>query len=239
MVPTVLEDHTNWLPIKEAIVRTEYSRDHLTRLAREGKIKAAQVGRSWMFEPTSLESYLAEAVLEQEIRKRHLSRARRREREIRAVVSEAESELEVAHRSARLKAHTVAIFVLVCGALFGGVMERGFVSSIMQHAVVIQSATVVEAPALETPVQLEGVMQFETSVTSEALGAHPSHGVLLLPRTTPHGVHDIQDLFSDPVLVEQRGDAMIIVRTNEAGVPVGTEIPYVVVPVSPRHATYE
>jgi hypothetical protein len=67
------------LPIKEAISKVDYSRDYLTRLAREKKIVATQIGRMWYVDVDSVKNYHAVAQAEQEIKKRQLSDERKRE----------------------------------------------------------------------------------------------------------------------------------------------------------------
>ena len=71
-----------YLRSKDAAVDAGYTSDYVTRLAREGKIIAEQVGRQWFVDPKSLEEFLSERNNELDTRKEELSRKRKQERKL-------------------------------------------------------------------------------------------------------------------------------------------------------------
>lgn len=57
--------------------KVSYSRDYITRLAREGKILATHVGRQWFVDLDSLNNYIDTTAKETEVRKRCLAKKER------------------------------------------------------------------------------------------------------------------------------------------------------------------
>lgn len=115
-------------PVKEAAASVSYSRDYVTRLARENKIIATNVGRQWFVDLESLKGYIENVSIEQEIRKKQLSFDRIKEREIR----EATIKQHTLHlgkvKMLNVKAVLVASFVLSLG-LFSGFVAHLLISS--------------------------------------------------------------------------------------------------------------
>ena len=67
------------VPIKDAAVAVSYSRDYVSRLAREGKIVASQIGRQWFVDLDSLMTFSKSAELQDEARKHELRVERKSE----------------------------------------------------------------------------------------------------------------------------------------------------------------
>ncbi len=117
---TVLEiNGISFLSIKEAAVLVAYSKDYVSRLAREQKIVATQVGRQWYVDPVSLRSFAEMARLEQEVRKQQLSAERRREQAVKRDVVVAKSSTHDRVRRRLSRAKVAASFILFVGLSFG------------------------------------------------------------------------------------------------------------------------
>ena len=105
------------ISLKEAAGRVSYSRDYLSKLARDGKVVATQVGRQWFVDFSSLENYLADLRLEKETKKDVL----RRERQNELLARQASGEmLEV--RSGRVVTATAPALALATVVMVGGLV---------------------------------------------------------------------------------------------------------------------
>ncbi|MCA9355080.1 hypothetical protein KC865_00825 [Candidatus Kaiserbacteria bacterium] len=223
-------------PVKEAAASVSYSRDYVTRLARENKIIATNVGRQWFVDLESLKGYIENVSIEQEIRKKQLSFDRIKEREIR----EATIKQHTLHlgkvKMLNVKAVLVASFVLSLG-LFSGFVAHLLISSSdsLQAQVVDTKGRIADLsqPNNNSNVVAEKVSDGRSQVYSPENGLRimedVQNGVLLLPN---YGSTTVEDLFSDAVVVRDLSDgSQVIHMINGEGREVGTEIPFVVVPV--------
>lgn len=233
-------------PIKEAASITAYSRDYITRLAREGKIVASYVGRQWFVDIDSLKGYAESVSLEQEIRKRQLSEERKRERQLREV-AESQRTLHLKKvNSFHARSVVAASFVLGFGLVSGFTSYQLLTSPSAMNAG-IQTAQVVKQVVSQTdlmPAQTGAavdpsgttaqnkISKLTASAEQRGLG-DVSQGVLLLPEGG--STTDVSALFSDRVEVRQSSDgSRVVVPVDAAGNQVGNEMPFVVVPVNER-----
>lgn len=238
-------------PIKEAVQETSYSRDYVTRLAREGKIVATTVSRQWFVDIDSLKTYAESATLEQEIRKKQLSAERKQERQIRKA---ADRQKQIQEKQAEsLHVRSVVTAVLVLGF--------GLVSGIATHSLILspapaeyQMASTQEARTVQvSKPNHDAVLATETahardSVSSvgqsnlrksSASNANPeikslgdvNEGILLLPSATT----TVAAMFSDHVVVGELIDGTeVVVRVDSSGKAIGNVVPFVTVPVEQR-----
>ena len=72
-----------FVPVKQAAESFNYSRDHLTRLAKSKKVNAAQLGRLWYVNEMSVSNYLADQQVEAQVRQQILKRERQGELQLR------------------------------------------------------------------------------------------------------------------------------------------------------------
>lgn len=232
-------------PIREAASVTTYSRDYITRLAREGKIVASYIGRQWFVDVSSLKGYAESVALEQEARKRQLSEERKRERQLRqAIESQRTLHLKRAE-SLHVRSVVAASLVLGFGLVSGFVTYQlmtisSAVNTGMQTA---QVGKQVVSQTSMTPAQAgvavdrfgvaqDGVSKVNASAQQRTLG-EIKEGVLLLPEGG--SANDISAFFSDKVEVRQAPDgSKVVVLVDAAGNQVGNEVPFVVVPVDKR-----
>ena len=228
--------------IKDASDSVSYSRDYITRLAREKKISATYVGRQWFVNLKSLKSYVETSALEQEIRKKQLSDDRKKENQIR----EATRNQHTLHLKKAKSLHARSLVVASLVLMFG--LTTGFVtnqlisfsgSSQLQVAntfdaketpspIVLASEKDVQPTDLVVNVQSSDFVEFIQTEEIRPIG-DIQNGVLLLPSVDEATV---VEMLSDKVLVKKLPDGTeVVVRVDAAGNEVGNPVPFVSVPV--------
>lgn len=220
--------------IKVAATATGYSRDYITKLARDTKIIATQVGRMWYIDLESLKQYAAVSEMEQEIRQKHLSEERKRERELlekNAGISLYKKEsVKKQQRHAQL---TIAYL------FFGGIFAAAWtLDSLALYAPNVQTQ-LASAPSqmvvsgntiFSTELDLVELSTFETIRTLSF--ADVDEGVLLLPGQDFLSNSSIDEgLFSDNVSVRTDGQRTYLQPVDNEGEVIGKEIPFVLVPL--------
>jgi hypothetical protein len=244
----VLEiDNKKMHTIKSAVSLTSYSRDYITRLAREQKIVASQIGRQWYIDVDSLKNYETLSALEHKIRQQHLSVKRKEER--------ASRELDEAKQSTKQKisqSHSRKAKVLVLGAVFCGV---GVGAALNQVALSLPSLDqqVAKAPlmqqmqgynsvtgqssaiSLSETISISGAHQLDFAESSVSLRtlANAEAGILLLPAVATTSDLVPSEFFSDEVTVvtDESGRQSFRRIDNESGE--SRELSFVMVPVDP------
>lgn len=219
--------------IRDASEHTGYSRDYITKLAREQKILAAQIGRQWYVDVKSLQSYANGMALEQKVRQQQLSDERKRE-----LLAREEKEGAELHRQksrGRRKHAVAALAVLTVGVLTGATLQAS-----SQYAFGAQGAnafltrmfgfTPAVATQLVTPVGAE-VLKFSDETVRFSTLENLDEGMLLLPDTATSSL-DRAKFFSDEVklMVDESGQTYVA-KVDETG-RVVEQIPYVIVPVN-------
>ncbi len=227
-------------PIKEASELVSYSRDYVTRLAREKKIVASYVGRQWFVDLKSLQSYVEAIILEQEIRKKQLSAERKRENQIREAVKQQHTLHLKKIKTLHVKSVAVASLVLVFG-LATGLIGSQLISFL--NPLPVQVANTFDTQEIQSP---DKVALSETSSDNFYYdeNSSPTHfqkteelhsigdiqnGILLLPEGDKA---TIEVVLSDKVIVRELSDGTkVVVRVDANGREIGNEIPFVTVPV--------
>jgi hypothetical protein len=239
-------DGKKMLSIKSVSTLTGYSRDYITRLAREQKIIASQVGRNWFVDPDSLSHYSSVMEMEQQVRQQQLSAERKQELQLKELIEKKLVEQAQHKKSLVLRSKIIAAAVLLVGLGSGFALERvPFISVQLSHQVasapyiqwfrgdtgVVAAPEKKEIPA--TPAGAE-VVNFSHEAFRLSTMAQPVDGVLLLPSATSasSSLADVKKLFSDDVkiLKDDKGQEYVA-QVNEKG-EVVRKIPFVVVPVS-------
>lgn len=231
---------SNLVPIKEVLGSTGYTRDYIAKLAREGQIVAAQVGRQWYIDVASLENFKAASELEATVRRRHLSHVRRRERELKQEVEKHFDIVTVKHRRAVAQAVLQSVLILVVGFSTGYFVYA--LSHLNPGVLFVQKAqTVWLAQKLVLPSQSvpkEPIQPAVSTVVLEEVYFSPTHevvsfgsssqGVLMLPSVATSAVA-VERLFSDPVQVVSLSQTNGEVVLNDGSTT--RSLPFVVVPV--------
>lgn len=238
-------------PIKDVVKEVSYSRDYITRLAREKKIVASHVGRQWFVDLESLKDYESLVLFEQEVRNKQLSEDRKQESILRDSIDKQNQSRDDRVKTVKSKSLAQAAMVLFFG-LFGGLLLNQFVnfsqpSSSVQVARTVDSTTVSthpdfvvkESAGIVVETNLETV--FSNVESGEVLVPYFSkevselsvadNGILLLPNKR---VDDFaaEEVFSDEVIIRTLDNGkQVAVKTDVDGNQVGEEIPLVIIPV--------
>ena len=220
-------------PIKDAALVVSYSRDYVTRLAREEKIVAKLVGRQWFVDIDSLKQYAEASAMEQELRKKRLSEERKQER----LMKEAVEEKNTLHieQSEGMHARAVSVASLVLG--LGLVAGWGTYSILSLESIqfgIVNTAQISqqdESDAIGVSEDTAESMVHTPAFAQRSIDTLPSdNGVLLIPNASSSTV---EELFSDEVVVVHGDDGSAVVnRVDENGEVVGNEVPFVIVPIT-------
>lgn len=239
------------VPIKEAAVAVSYSRDYVSRLAREGKIVASQIGRQWFVDLDSLVVFSKSAELQEQARKQELRVERKSELKTKEALDVLESFTAEKVRGQHLDAIGVSFVTLCLGFVVGISLYAGsqfstspvfaFVSewtnlseslvpeTINYPASVSESlATVTES---KETLLLTSVVErpvFITEVDTRRLGANEA-GVVVFAPGEVNSAKDVEALFSDDVTVTFKEDNSGVIKYEQTSGQV-VEYPFVSVP---------
>ncbi len=222
--------------IKDAVQAVSYSRDHITRLAREKKIIATFIGKQWYIDLTSLQSYEHSAKLEQQVRTERLSVERKRALKVKEAVSIVTKQHDIRARRAQSSARVAATAVCMVGLLSGVWLHA---VGIEQFAAVTKSlaptdetsprgVTLVFAPVEFNEHSVAEYKAGQATIESKQFGSTTT-GVFLIPQNS--STTNPAELVSDPVAVVETPTGQAFVKVDANGVPYGQEIPFIVVPV--------
>ncbi len=227
------------LSIKDAAKAVSYSRDHITRLARENKIVATHIGRNWYIDINSLKSYEEVSKTEQEIKQRHLSEERRRDLQVKEVLRARQQVHARKGRTSKKIATAFASLALTLGLVSGVLLNYTIgakISGQQQIATVTTSQGLSEKPQV-VPESSSAMFQpdFEEDSRVRTFSEADS-GILLLPQFSKDDVNRVQfvrNYFSDPVevVVGENGETFVVM-VDENGNPIGEPIPFVSVPIN-------
>ena len=226
------------LPIKEAISKVDYSRDYLTRLAREKKIVATQIGRMWYVDVDSVKNYHAVAQAEQEIKKRQLSDQRKRELAFKEV--KARKQRQARKRVQRQTPAIVGMCLIVAlGVGVGVLLESRSGNSFTNIAQLANVKNIALNDVKETRLEVADFTEDARNTVVPEFAPHVSHrdltseeGLLLLP-VNASGTTEVQEYFSDPVtLVKDQDGQTAVRRIDQEGNQLGGDVPFVLVPVN-------
>jgi len=87
MADSIYINERKYIAVKQASEIFGYSRDHITRLAKNKKVLAFQVTRRWFVSEASIENYFQEQKIEAQTRQAHLSSQRQLELSVRSALS--------------------------------------------------------------------------------------------------------------------------------------------------------
>lgn len=109
----------DFVSVKDAAKLVSYSRDYLSKLAREGKVNATQVGRQWFVEIDSVKKFIENKDLEQEVYRRRLSEERKQEIEAREKIDKIFTSHKIEVKKAPASSLFASLSVLGLGLSFG------------------------------------------------------------------------------------------------------------------------
>ncbi len=232
-MPTeIVLDKTKLLPIKTAAALVPYSRDYVARLAREGKVIAVQTDRQWFVDGESLKNFYDHAVIEDEVRKRHLSLVRKAELEVKEVYREKLEKISAARHSKQQYSILQTALVVVCGLGSGLLISSGadYLSryTVSTPAQVAQtfSEESLDSLVLEVGEVRDWVTESSLSEVTETLPL--DQGIVLLPSQSGESAVIPSNFFSDEVTVVMQGTTTGVIRSVQGGRVI--EMPFVRVP---------
>lgn len=218
-------------PIKEAATLVSYSRDYVTRLARENKITATTVGRQWFVDVDSLVAYAEQSKLEQELRKKQLSDERKQEIKIKTAVDKLQEARQAKVRFLHVRAVVVTMFILCSGLLAGVIAHETLIAKNTVRDTLLPANQT--ASVIETEQKTDSIADFidrEYRTRSLRPIGDVAEGVLILPSGA--ATLTAAEVFSDEVIVREAADGtQTVVRVDQAGNEIGEGLPFVVVPV--------
>ena len=227
-----------------------YSCDYVTKLARDQKITAVQVGRQWFVEVESLKQYAAESLAEQKVRQQELSDIRKAEREALQKKAAAEKIPTPFFVRVTQQKSSLAMFLLLSVAstysLFHFSQRANSDTNIAQVAgseiiSEFQNAETDYEIAVGTTVSVQEPVSLQVDFSQESVRLSDikniKNGILLLPHATSTDAMAPERLFSDKVkiLTDEYGQ-QYVVRVDEQN-EVVSKIPFVVVPVDSNQTT--
>lgn len=226
--------------VKMAAKQFSYSRDYVTRLAREQKIKASRIGRQWFVDVESLRHYVDFASVEQVSRHRQLSEQRQREQLVRLELEQRRAK-RVSHASQIQPRATVLALLILGFGLAGGSVSYQIINS-LPAKVSVATLPVTELllaggdqGMVSNQLPAPATKSVEPSQQIESLANATATGVLLLREPGREDDWDataVAELFSDPVAVQLvSDDRALIVPLDTVGATTGPAVPYIVVPI--------
>lgn len=226
----VLEiDRKKMHSIKLAAAESGYSRDHITKLAREQKIVAVQVGRSWYVDLDSLLQYAHVTQLEQQVKQKHLSESRRIERDVADSLAKRHTTRARAHakqvRRVKVTSATAAVlFAFMVSALgyFGSDL-----TSLAKQQIASAPSGITDPVISSTTNTFQSDQAFIDGSVEVSYFASDREAIILLPEMEDAST---TTMFSDPVevVVDETGVSEVRLIGDATG------IPSVVVPISER-----
>jgi len=233
------------LPIKDVVRRSRYTRDYIAKLAREGVIVGVQVGRQWFIDESSLQSFTEVSELEAEVRRRHLSGERRRERDLREEVERQWDVMPMQPRYQPLRAvvATVAVFCVGVFSAFVIQLVPATVSDVatlwpvpkvgvgigaLPHLPSVLAEPQVKFPAITSTEEETIPLVFSDIKTSDSFIA--TSAVLFISEQAATSAAAVAAIFSDPVTVTFTASGTGVVM-GSSGVGT-TTVPFVRVPLT-------
>lgn len=224
-------------PVKDATSFVSYSRDYITRLAREEKIVARTIAGQWFVDVESLVRYQNLSALEREVRERQLSEDIKKEHQVRQAVESKNYLHTKKAASLHHRALATATLVLTLGLVSGYSIHQALLIDNPQFGQLANTFNSYEVVDKNSELVLSTVANNKTKVYEANLSTQEekslgdiSNGILLLPAGNDEATEDI---FSDLVIVKKMSDGSErVVQVDEAGNLVGKEIPFVRVPTS-------
>ena len=220
------EKSAELLPVKIASELVPYSRDYITRLARDGRVTAVQIDRQWFINRTSLLNFHIHSEIEDSVRSRRLSLVRKNEIEARAARN---TRLEILTKKLSGPRHQTlvqTVLILVCG-IGTGVLMLSVLRAVDQNPnSVVASALQSDWPTspLARVAQSPDPSWLEKTSVSESTEKMPIGGGIVLVPASATNTDVAADFFSDDVTVEMTGPTTGVIRNNE------TEMSFVRVP---------
>lgn len=209
------------IPLKDVTKIVPYSRDYVARLAREGKIAAAQVNRQWYIDGESLKNFFDNAQLEVQARTEYTRELRKQELDLHEWWSAftATQRARRESRSTRTLRKTIVIIVL---GLFVGAIVTQLAPSARPEVLarLIGGGQLAALVTTETSSTVPDAWYDTGVVITEDVSLRNPTGILLTPN---RGVGDPATFFSDPVVIEETSATTGLIHSSSSS----SSVPFV------------
>jgi len=236
MTNALVFNNKKLLPIRDASSQVSYSKDYITRLAREGKITATWVGRQWFVDVESLKAYEVDAQAEQQLRQRRLSEERKRESELRVKLASRASDLVVKKARAPRRALAAVGFAMLGGlVVMAGVIQSFGVYTAPQSW--SQAASVAESAKVQLAEQLpnEAMMPHFTLPATSTMAT--TTGLVMLPMGAQEAEgFSAEQFLSDNVVTRTNTDGSVLLVAVDARTGTESVMPVIPIPLQPGTA---
>lgn len=229
--------------VSAAAASVGYSRDYVTKLARDQKIIAIQNGRQWFVDLQSLEEYAEKSLAEQKLRQHELSEQRKAEREKALALVEAEKIPTPYFKRVAQQKSSVAMLALLGLASTYSFLHFSLLTSSVAGMQAASSAVIPEFQNAESAYEIAvgtsvsetepPVQQIDFTQESMRLADMENFqdGILLLPVASGTKPVAPESLFSDKVEIFTDEQGQTFVGRVDDKNQVVSKIPFVVVPV--------
>lgn len=227
--------HTNLVPVNEAAKKVSYSRDYITKLARQGKIIALVINRQWMIDVDSLNTFFLLSEHEMKVRKNHLKEMRHYELKVRNFYSEKLQPWYTGYHQSRHVPTTKSSLIVLSGLFLGVLLNFS-----IQHNLPSRLATKAQIPVPVVSQLLAVVIGAEFSNSSATAGTTFSsadertdrlpmnNGIVLFSQGLSTTSSEVGNLFSDNTIVEMTSSTTGFVYSPDF--ENGSGIPFVQIP---------
>jgi hypothetical protein len=221
MSPEFSTTKSDFVSLSAASSLVPYSREYISRLAREGKIFSVQQDKACSVSRVSLLSFYENSQIEESVKKRVLSTSRKNDLEVRQNYKK-----QIADNQSRVTSgHLASLFMSVCivsAGLFSG-MGLYEVSKNLNHSSNGSTATVVNSTLIngrtaERDLSTKTVLN--KNVVSETYESIPiGNGIVLFPNLSASNTAAVASFFSDDVSVEMTGTTTGVIWSDTATLP--------------------
>lgn len=220
MTDSLKIDGVSFIPAQSAGKLVGYTGDYVSRLAREGKIKASKVGRQWLVDPDSLKTFSKLSEMQKSERNQQLRTVRKREQRA-DKISEKKQVLENELQQKINQGAPVAVFATTCIVLLGvcigsagyygltgAYSKTAVISALEQTAAGVYSLTLTAEDNAQTALSTTaGEVAGETINRRELVEDQKDKfeygGVVVFDNaTTDETLAAVRNSFSDEVIVE-------------------------------------
>ncbi len=207
------------IPLKEVSKIVPYSREYVARLARDGRVAAAQINRQWYIDPESLKNFFEQAQLEMQARGEYVRELRKQELDLHewwSTFVDTQKNRQVGRVG---RAAKKSFLIIILGLFVGLLVTR--LAPLGDPAVLASLVDSRQLAALMTADNNDAAVAswYETGeVVTEDESLLSPVGILLLP----DGVsEDPAAFFSDEVTVEETGPTSGIIhsQTSSSSIP--------------------
>lgn len=213
------------ISLKDIGTLVPYSREYVSRLAREGKIAAAQINRQWYIDPESLKSFFDNSQIEMQARSEYVRELRKQEFELNEWWQSFVSAQKQKSSTRAYRSFNKTVIVIILGMFVGMVVSNlesyatpQQIASMLTEG---QWASVINSQAKVNDKKTEWYEAGEITIEDSNLHADQSNGILLF--TDGEEVSGVVEMFSDPVVVEEETATTGVIKSEGSS----TSVPFV------------